>query len=173
MRRQRLRGRGHEFATLFTAISFGLLLMLVGVAFAACGSTITGSGGQPTPTVIAKTQQCGKIHTLGPNGNAGPQQTLQTAEQCFLQAFQHCQPATLTYSQSGVDAGVIHTFKITNNNGTCAVTDTAQHFVAPRPPTTATTYTCTDVKQVGGETIVSACGQEGSVKLPPASYTSP
>ena len=159
-------------------LGIGLLIVL---AFAACGSTATttgnsgGSGssssGQNTPST--QTISCGKISSLGPQLRESTPGATQKAQDCFLQAFQNCQPATLQYTQAGVDAGMIHTFTITKKNGSCVVTDDAQHYVAPSPPRAATSYTCSAVKRSGGQFLVTGCGKEGDVSLPTPSYTSP
>ena len=157
-------------------LGIGLLIVL---AFAACGSTATttGTGGGSTPsgqnTPSTQPISCGKISSLGPQLREATPGTTQKAQDCFLQAFQNCQPATLQYTQAGVDAGMIHTFTISKKNGSCVVTDDAQHYVAPAPPRAATTYTCSAVKRNGGKFLVTGCGKEGDVSLPTPSYTSP
>jgi hypothetical protein len=124
------------------------------MAMAACG------GSAP-----ATVQNCGQLHSL--NGHfleAGDK--VKQSESCFLQAFQQCSAATLTFQVSGVDAGVIHTFTTQNTSGTCSISDQTQHYVAPNPPQAGTAYICTGLTQQADGLHFSGCGDEGIVLVP-------
>jgi hypothetical protein len=143
--------------------------LLLGILLAACGSN-TGGGGQttPTPTQPTQTVNCGKVHSLAnklvPTDKAAAQQ----AENCFYQAYQKCQPATLMFSTIGVDAGYIHNLAVKSANGSCAVSDGWQHFIAPKPPSSITTYTCVGMTMQNDGLHLDSCGQAGSFVIPSA-----
>jgi hypothetical protein len=92
-------------------------------------------------------QDCGQVNVLGgqvtSSGSAG-------IESCFYQAVMSCTPATLEVSISGVDAGIKHTFGLIYSGGFCAIQDSQQHFVVPRPPGPTTTTVCTGLTQTSG-----------------------
>ncbi len=101
-------------------------------------------------------QDCGQVTVLGDqvtsSGSAG-------IENCFYQAYQSCTPATLEVSISGVDAGIQHTFGLISSGNFCAIQDSQQHFVVPRPPGPATTTVCTGLTQsADGSLLFSNCG---------------
>jgi hypothetical protein len=160
LRAQRQVSKKSTFAT-FTAISTALLMLVL----AACGSTSTNVGGQPSPTP-PQVQNCGSIHSLGPQIIPADQSMAQQAENCFWQAFQQCQPATFTYSQNGVDTGTVHKFSLKNINGTCSISDEVQHFIAPNPPGAAITYLCNDVKLQSDGLYFFSCGNIGTIFIP-------
>jgi hypothetical protein len=143
--------------------------LLLGFFLAACGSNSTTTGGgqpTPTPTRPAPAVNCGQIQSrangIAPANKAAAQQ----AAQCFYQAYQKCQPATLVYSSIGVDAGVIHNLAVKNANGSCTVSDGWQHYVAPRPPSSAITYSCASMNMQTDGLHIAACGQAGSIVIP-------
>jgi hypothetical protein len=110
--------------------------------------------GPATPQPAA--QDCGEVDVLGghvaSSGAAG-------IESCFYQAYQSCTPATLEVSISGVDAGVKHTFGLISGGGFCAIQDSQQHFVVPRPPGPATTTVCAGLTQTAdGGLLFANCG---------------
>lgn len=140
--------------------------LLVGFFIVACGSnTTTGGGGQPTPTP-AQTVDCGKIQThankVAPSDKAAAQQ----AANCFYQAYQKCQPATLMFSTYGVDTGAIHHFAVKNTNGSCTVSDGFQHFIAPQPPSGTVIYTCANMSMQSDGLHIESCGTVGTVVIP-------
>ncbi len=142
--------------------------LLVGF-LAACGSNTTvGSGGQPTPTPTkpAPTVNCGQIqshaNSVAPTDKAAALQ----ASNCFYSAYQKCQPATLMYSDYGVDTGAIHHLAVKNVNGSCTISDGWQHFMAPKPPSNTITYTCTGMNMQSDGLHLNSCGQAGSFVIP-------
>ena len=152
----------------FACVVAGFLLL--GFFLAACGSssTNTGGGGQPTPTPTrpAQTVDCGKIQSsangIAPSDKAAAQQ----AENCFYSAYQKCQPATLMFSSLGLDAGVIHHFAVKNVNGSCAISDGWQHYIAPQPPAGTITYSCASMNMQADGLHIESCGTVGSVVIP-------
>ena len=145
----------------------GFLLLVFFLA--ACGSsTTTTGGGQPTPTATrpAQTVDCGKIQSrangIAPSDKAAAQQ----AVNCFYQAYQKCQPATLMFSSLGLDAGVIHHFAVKNVNGSCAISDGWQHYIAPHPPAGTITYSCASMNMQADGLHIESCGNAGSIVIP-------
>ena len=143
--------------------------LLLGFFLAACGSnTTTAGGGQPTPTPtrLAQTVDCGKIQSrangIAPSDKAAAQQ----ATQCFYQAYQKCQPATLVFSSFGVDAGVINNLAVKNANGSCAVSDGWQHYIAPHPPAGTITYSCASMNMQTDGLHIETCGDAGTIVIP-------
>jgi hypothetical protein len=113
----------------------------------------------------AQVQKCGQLHTL--NGHFSESaDSVKQAENCFWHAFQQCNAATLTFEASGIDTGIIHTFTVMNNNGTCSISDATQHYIAPRPPQSGNTYMCAGLVQQADGLHFSGCGDEGTVVVP-------
>jgi predicted small secreted protein len=140
--------------------------LLLGILLAACGSNITtGGGGQATPTP-AQTVNCGKIQSrangIAPSDKAGAQQ----AVNCFYQAYQKCQPATLMFSSYGVDTGDVHHFAVKDTNGSCAVSDGFQHFIAPKPLSAITIISCASMSMQSDGLHIESCGNVGTVIIP-------
>ena len=141
--------------------------LLVGFFLAACGSnTTTGGGGQPTPTQPAQTLNCGKIqshaNSIAPTDKTAAQQ----AANCFYSAYQKCQPATLMFSDYGVDTGAIHNLAVKNVNGSCIISDGWQHFIAPKPLSSIVTYSCTGMNMQSDGLHIESCGNVGTVVIP-------
>jgi hypothetical protein len=143
--------------------------LLLGIFLAACGSSTTTAGSsQPTPTATqpAQTVDCGKIQSRADGIAPIDKVAAQQAVNCFYQAYQKCQPATLMYSTFGVDAGVIHHFAVKNVNGSCAVSDGWQHYIAPRPPAGAITYSCASMNMQTDGLHIETCGDAGTIVIP-------
>jgi hypothetical protein len=142
-----------------------VLLMLV---LAACGSNVGGQGQATTPTSTPSSQEqkCGTVHTLHSQIVPVDQNTVKQTENCFWQAFQQCQPATLTYAKNELDAGTVNTFTLKSAGGKCAISDGVQHYVVPRPPGNTTTFTCSGVKLQSDGLYIYSCGDVGTVVIP-------
>jgi hypothetical protein len=144
--------------------------LLLGFFLAACGSstTTTGGGGQPTPTATQSTQtvDCGKIQSRANGIASSDKAAAQQAVNCFYQAYQKCQSATLMFSSLGLDAGVIHHFAVKNVNGSCAISDGWQHYIAPQPPAGTITYSCASMNMQTDGLHIESCGTIGSVVIP-------
>ena len=156
------------------AIGLALLLMLL----AACGANATGTttpgSGTSTPPVSATntpakplaTQHCGVVHTLRLQVVPADKSHADGVENCFWQAYQKCNPATLVYSQGNLDTVVLHNFSLKSQNGQCVITDAVQRSVVPRPPQTVGNYTCSNLLRQRDGLSFATCGSEGNVLVP-------
>ncbi|HEX7734203.1 MAG TPA: hypothetical protein VF458_05060 [Ktedonobacteraceae bacterium] len=151
----------------FTA---GLVILLF--LLAACGTnantTTTGSNSNnpaTTPTTPAL-QHCGIIHAMRMLVVPADESNAKKVEDCFWQAYQHCNPATMVYSQGGVDTATIHTFSLKSQNGGCVVTDALQHQVVPRPAQSAGNHVCSGLQQQTDGLHFLSCAGEGDVVVP-------
>ncbi len=155
--------RGNSAFAFCTTTTIALLMIVL----SACGSNSSNMGSQgPNPTPTLQVQHCGTLHSLRFQIVPADQNIAKQAENCFWQAFQQCQPATLTYTQSGIDTGTVHTFSLKSINGMCSISDGVQHFIAPNPPGAAKTYTCSDVKLQSDGLHILSCGAVGTVLIP-------
>lgn len=159
-----VRPRGNKVFVTCSAMALALLMLLL----SACGSNAGGQGqaSTPTNTPSLQEQKCGTVHTLHSHIVPTDLNTARQAEDCFWQAFQQCQPATLTYTKSEVDAGSVNTFTLKSAGGKCTVSDGVQHFIVPRPPGKTTTYPCSDVKLQSDGLYVFSCGEVGTIIVP-------
>jgi hypothetical protein len=162
--RRHLGSKGNR---VFISCSASILAFLM-LALSACGSNLGGQGQGPAPTSTPplQVQKCGTVHTLHSQIAPADQNTARQAENCFWQAFQRCQPATLTYAENGLDAGTVNTFTLKSAGGKCAISDGVQHYIAPHPPGNTTTYTCSDVKLQSDGLYVFSCGNVGTIIVP-------
>lgn len=172
----------------YLCIALGLVCLIV--LFAGCGAYTYGQGGQAQTTPAPTATQQGGSHGQGGQGHstptsapASPQQvqncgTVNTAlngqpvdrnqarlaGNCFWQAFQHCQAATLLLKEHSLDTGADHTFTIKSNK--CSVVDTVKHYIVPNNLITTTTYSCSGLAMQADGLHFIACGQLGSIRLP-------
>src|SRR5450759_2491702 len=146
-----------------------LFCVLVVAALAACGSTVGGAQ-HPTQTPALQVRKCGSVQTT-PRGLPLNAVTAKQAEECFWQAYQKCQPATLGFTSTSVDTVALHTFSIRTSGQNCSVTDAMQHAIVPAKLSAAKTYTCTGVAAKSDGLHFSGCGEEGDVKHPLAELT--
>ncbi len=154
-------------------LSLSLLIVLLGCALAACGfnSSTTGSGSATSPT-HAQPKNCGTIkQAVGKT--VGTSTTVQQTGDCFWQAFQQCQLASMTFAVSGVDTLTTHTFVTKKTATSCVVTDTIKHQIVPRPSKNTTTITCTGVTKEQNALRFTSCGTQGDlvVSLSPKQST--
>jgi hypothetical protein len=89
-----------------------------------------------------------------------------SSENCFWQAFQHCQPATLIFVEHSLDTESDHTFTIKSNNGTCSVSDTVKNYIVPNHLTSTKTYTCGNLLSQADGLHFVACGASGNIHIP-------
>ncbi len=160
------------------AFSTGLLAALLSMVLPACGynsasisSTLSQAQmdqPQAQTQLQTKVKKCGTVSGLGhlevPVNDTGGER----AENCFWQAFQHCQPATLVFFINSIDTSLIRTFTIHNNRGKCSLTDARQFRVVPRPPSPALVFTCASLTKLPDALRFSACGQDGNILVPGA-----
>lgn len=156
--------RRNKVDVIFVAVITALFTLVL----AACGSNVGGQSQATTPTTIpsSQVQKCGTVNTLHSQLVSTDQNTAKQAENCFWQAFQQCQPATITYTKSDLDAGTVNTFIIKNVGGKCSVSAGIQHFVAPHPPGKANLYTCGSVKLQSDGLYILSCGDAGTIVIP-------
>jgi hypothetical protein len=154
--------RQNRLSTMGAIFSLGILVALLSMAIAACGSSVSGQGNTPSPGPL---QKCGNVQgslrgTI-PNPSGAKQ-----AEDCFWQAFQKCQPASLVYTAVSVDTVATRTFTIKNNGTQCSVTDAFQNEIVPQKPFAPKTYICSGVTQLADGLHFSSCGDDGDVIVP-------
>jgi hypothetical protein len=131
-----------------------LALLIVGVGVAVAGRT------------PAQGQNCGTVQASA-NGLINPAAARQ-AEDCFWRAFQACSPATLAFSKMGVDTVLTRTFRSTEDNGKCTISDTVQNGGPDAIPTPPRTYTCAGLTQQADGLHFTSCGVDGDILVPAA-----
>jgi hypothetical protein len=139
----------------------GFLALALVLGLAGCGLP----GGQPSQP-LAQVKNCGSF-SGNPIGTADAHAS--AAEQCFLKAFSACEPATLTFTQMGVDTGTVHTFSIKQPKSGCSVADAAQGYSANFGGRRGDVqhYACAGLQaQSNGSILVPSCGDEGDIILP-------
>jgi hypothetical protein len=152
-------------ATFGAIVSMLLLCTFVSLGLLACGSS-SGGAQNPTPTTApAQVQKCGLVQT-NPRGGLIDAANAKQAANCFSQAYQKCQAASIVYISSGVDTITTRTFTIKNSGGHCTISDAVQHQVIPAKPSSPTTYTCTAFTSKPDQLQFSGCGQDGNVTVP-------
>jgi hypothetical protein len=111
------------------------------------------------------------LQIVGHNcGVAAPHSVPLEAQQCFWQAYHQCQAATLVFIFFALDEGTTtHAITVQRTNGRCTLSDAVQsHNGGPVWGTdTVTTYTCSALTQQTGGLLLTDCGREGNVYLPP------
>jgi hypothetical protein len=135
-----------------------MLLLLLGTG---CG-TSTGMG---SPGASLTTQQCGSVHAFRSRVTSMDQSMARGVEDCFWQAFQQCQPATMSYTQSDATSGTVHTFSLENQNGRCLVTDSARPFTTHMSQP-AVLSTCAGIQKRADGLRVLSCGKLGNILIP-------
>lgn len=119
-----------------------------------------------TATTSPLAQQCGAVHTMHSLVVPMDWSMVKGAEDCFWQAFQQCRPATLMLAQSDSQTSTIHTFSFQDENGTCQIADSVQHFLTPHPPQAPVNYTCVSMQQQTDGLHVLSCGALGNILIP-------
>ena len=157
----------HQRLIVYKPLHSSLLIALVALMLilGACGSRDSTTGGQPGSTPPAQVQKCGSVETSA-NGLITNATQARQSENCFLQAYQQCHPATFNFTKHSLDSGAIHAFTIASNNGQCSISDAIQTYIAPHPPTSSKTYTCTGLTQQADGLHFASCGGLGDVVVP-------
>lgn len=163
------------------SVAAGLVLLIA--LLVSCGTYASGQGAQPqasstassqgtqspistpTPTVSSRVQNCGRVETAL-NGQPSDTNKAKLSENCFWQAFQHCQPATLNFAEHSLDTEANHTFTIKSNNGKCLVSDTVKNYIVPNHLTSTRTYTCGNLLMQADGLHFASCGSIGSIHVP-------
>lgn len=160
----------------------------IGALLAACGSTVstTGLGArgsqQPTRTVTATVVRTAtSTTTLQPppgvvscgavfSGAAGTLPgNAHDIEACFYASFQSCHPASLLYTDMGVDTQSTSLFVVQPGaSGGCGIARTVKYSgcCGGMAHQIQSTDTCAGVYQQNGGYVVRACGRTGDVPLP-------
>lgn len=147
----------------------GLSLAFLLFFLAACGANVgatTGSNSPGATVTELPVKHCGTVHTLRQLVVPADQKSVKNVEDCFWQAYQQCYPATLVYSQGGVDTATVYTFSLKSQNGKCVIADALQHVVFPHSPTSGVNGTCTGLTQQTDGLHFLACNNEGDVLVP-------
>jgi hypothetical protein len=160
----------------FAGFAITATLMLLCALLASCGSVPRqGSQSQTTPTANpaltanpTQTQQahnCGKVDiTL--NGKPSDANQARQAANCFWEAFQNCQAASLLLKEHSLDTGADHTFTTKGTHSTCSIMDTVTHYIVPNNLKTTRSYDCRGlVMQADGLHFI-ACGSLGNIVMP-------
>ena len=163
----------------YSFAGFGIVatLILLCASLAGCGSYIPSQEGQsqatptstsaltPNPTQAEQVQNCGKVDII-PNGKPSDANQARQAGNCFWQAFQNCQPASLLLKEHSLDTGADHTFTTNGTHGKCSIMDTVKHYIVPNNLNTTRSYTCSGlVMQADGLHFI-ACGSLGNIFMP-------
>ena len=157
--------------------SWWIILILLCVLLAGCGSNFSSQGGQaqntpttnsaltPSPTQGQQAQNCGEVDTTL-NGKALDATKAKMASNCFWQAYQNCRAASVTLKVHSLDTGANHVFATKNTNGKCAITDTVTHYIVPNNLKTITSYTCSGLTMQTDGLHFIACGSLGNIVIP-------
>jgi hypothetical protein len=92
-------------------------------------------------------------------------QTASEAEDCFSQAFQHCQTISLTYAESGTDTVANYQFWPVPRDGLCNVQGKLTNHV--NSSEFIRYLTCTTVQKRTGGLLISGCGTNTNAILIP------
>jgi len=149
--------RARRWSGALAGIVIALLLV---EALAACGSATLSS---PTPTPTPKA--CGTVAMLI-TGRLIDQAAAEQVENCFWQAYQHCQAASMQVTTMGIDAGTIRIFTVESRGASCQVTDMVHTYVAPNHTGPVMIYPCSGVTQQAVGLLIAGCGNDGNVVVP-------
>src|SRR5450432_4082078 len=130
-----------------------LSLALFAILLAGCGSSTVGSTPTTTNPTTASVQKCGSIGVMRTQPvpiipastikTSAPTVAPSVAGNCFWQAFQQCQAASLVVNFGSVDTVTTHTFTLQKQNTNCKISDAVQNRIIPRPAKNVGNYTCT------------------------------
>jgi hypothetical protein len=87
-------------------------------------------------------------------------------EECFWRAYQTCTPATLLYSAAG-QFYFLRTFTIQPSGSACKINDSSRQAGKTPNTTILTTIACGGLAQRDGGLLISRCGSDGTIFLPP------
>lgn len=145
----------HKLLTIGVVLLLGLLTTGGLVTVLAINHTT------PPPQV----QNCGQVLTHGAY-TVYNKDAIQ-AENCFWQAYQHCQAATLIYHTMGVDAGATDTLTVEKNGSSCLLYVKAQTYVIPITSKTST-FTCASMTKQEDGLHVAGCDNGATFLIPSA-----
>jgi hypothetical protein len=138
------------------------ILIVAGLVFAHSNNATAQTAPKACGTVI--------MHGTGSPAfgvqNSSPAQVAN----CFWQAYQQCQPATMQLTFMGVDAGVRHTFTIQKKGSVCAITDSAQNYnVSVKLTSKPVISTCTGMAMQADGLHITGCGNGNTFIIPTTS----
>jgi hypothetical protein len=87
-------------------------------------------------------------------------------EACFWRAYLTCTPATLLYSAAG-RFYFMRTFTIQPSGSACKINDSSRQAGTTPNTTTLTTVACAGLAQRDGGLLISRCGSDGTIFVPP------
>ena len=137
-----------------------LLAVLIVAGFVFAHSNATA---QTTP------KACGTVIMHGTGSPAfGVQNTSPSqVTNCFWQAYQQCQLATMHLTFMGVDAGVQHTFTLAKQGNACTITDSAQNYnVVVKLKAKPVVSTCTNVAMQSDGLHITGCSNGDTFVIP-------
>ncbi len=138
-------------------ISLGIILLLALV--------IWGTKPAIFATTHTNLENCGSLFShFGPPSEPGGSTTTAQAIQCFVQAHQKCQAASLSYGTIGVDTGSTTTYYTANNLGRCALSGTSSFSGMVRSGTTD--FTCRTLQQQTNGLHLLSCSDFGDQLIP-------
>jgi hypothetical protein len=90
-------------------------------------------------------------------------------ELCLWHAYLQCRTATLVFDFQYVDTGSSHAITVKPGTGGCVITDNVQEHGGRilGAGLIVTTYQCTGLHQYAGGLVLTSCGAESNVDLPP------
>lgn len=112
-------------------------------------------------------QNCGEASSGDPTVSYDPGK----GELCLWQAYIRCRTATLVFDSRNVDVGISHAITVQPATTGCEITDSVQAYSAGHlfeSRSSVTTYHCTRLQQQSGGLLLTGCGAEGSIDLPPS-----
>lgn len=89
-------------------------------------------------------------------------------EDCFWRAYTMCQPdQSITYQQTGIDAGTIHQFSLVRRGFRCQITDEVRPYTIIGPGSHRDAlYVCRSMYRDYYGLHVQDCGDEGDILIP-------
>jgi photosystem II stability/assembly factor-like uncharacterized protein len=136
------------------------------------GSTVTSpnDGGSTNPTPVGSPEKaCGSLlYRLAAGGNTGPTLLADASDQphvaCFLQAFQQCVPASISFVvDSKGPTTTENDFSTKPQSGSCAISKSVHVNMELQPKEAET---CAQVKQTATSLSFVGCGKSGTITFP-------
>jgi hypothetical protein len=87
-------------------------------------------------------------------------------EECFWRAYQTCTPATLLFTVA-YRLVFTRTFTVTSNGAACKINDYSRQAGTTPNTTILTTVVCGGLAQRDGGLLISRCGSDGTIFVPP------
>ncbi|MBV9617151.1 MAG: hypothetical protein JO031_16995 [Ktedonobacteraceae bacterium] len=145
-----------------------LAIALFGILIAGCGSSEVGATTPTSKPTAAAMQKCGTIGVMRTRAveNIPGSVKANVAGNCFWQAFQQCQTASLVVNFGGVDTVTTHTFTLQKKDANCTISDAVKNRIIPRPAKNVGIYTCSGLVSAPDELRFNGCGTLGNIVVP-------